>query len=271
MMITGGLYVKMAPRFSRTPATDLADDFWATALECQAANEECWASGKPPWRTRAGWRAAELDSDFGRLSGRLRRRAGDLAERPLRDLADLPEADAVYAAAALRVVDTPVFAEDAESLQPGAELPVAGFFGAERKGEGPNEVHEGKRRVRFHLLMRLDVTQQEEGPFAIAERLVEALHGLEHQGGRLDCSVGTSTVSGLSFEIELEVDETSIEAGFGVAVAWLRAALTGSGLAEPQWHLPRIEIDIWPSVVGLGLAPPLAPQEGAPDGDDRHP
>lgn len=95
--------------------------------------------------------------------------------------------------------------------------------------------------------MRLDVTKRETGSLTITERLMEALHGLEHQGGRLDCAVGASNLSGLSLDVELEVDETSIEGGFGVAMTWLRTALEGSQIAESQWYLRRIEIDITPS------------------------
>lgn len=119
--------------FGRRPDADLVADLWQTDLECQTANETAWALGRPPVFTRAGWRAADLNSDLVRLRHRLRRRAGLLSETELDLLMEMHAADGedVTAAAALRVFDSDVHRLDGETLQPGVELPAVGWW-AER-------------------------------------------------------------------------------------------------------------------------------------------
>lgn len=125
---------------SRVPAARLAGELWELDLAAQSAQEAAWATGRPPSRSFAGWAAADAGSELGAVAGKLGRRAGGLcgtrpwwrAENPdaptLNELADMPESDAVVAAAALRVFDGPAHTEDSESLQPGAELPAVGWY-----------------------------------------------------------------------------------------------------------------------------------------------
>lgn len=102
--------------------------------------------------------------------------------------------------------------------------------------------------MRFHLQMWLDVaaTRQETDPFSTSELFMDELHGLQHQEGRLDCTVGVEkSRPGLgSLEVELNVDEITIERGFNAAMLWLRMALKQASIGDPKWHLKRIEMEI---------------------------
>jgi hypothetical protein len=116
--------------------------------------------------------------------------------------------------------------------------------------------------------MRLDVTATQQGMdlFGVTDRFMDELHGLEHQEGRLDCTVGvTRSRSGVgSLDVELNVDEMSIEIGFSVAMAWLRTALKQANIPEPEWRLRRIEMDINEShLPGPRVLKRPAPRSGA--------
>lgn len=116
----------------RRTAADLAGELWRTDLACHTASVAAWASGRPPGSTRAGWRAAKLDSRCSELLGELEVQAGELLGERLNVLAgmiDDPDFDVdVPAAAALQVFRSDMFLLDAESLQPGAELPAVGWW-----------------------------------------------------------------------------------------------------------------------------------------------
>ncbi len=115
-------------------STELAEELWATDLDCQRANEQIWATGKDlPDDDPRMRRALDGDERCSELLGELERAAGPIAGRDLRRLArdtDLwpDSADRIHAAAALRVFRSDVYLDDAEALQPGAELPAVGVY-----------------------------------------------------------------------------------------------------------------------------------------------
>ncbi len=109
------------------PVTTLAERLWEADLAHQRACQEVWATGvdlddSDPRLAQA----LALNDELIEIDTELRRRAGNIAHRNLRELTRDAElwpdlAERIHAASTLRVLDSDSFLDAAEGLQPGAE------------------------------------------------------------------------------------------------------------------------------------------------------
>ncbi len=123
-----------------TASAELVDEFWAAEFACTAANIKIWASGREaddddPEIGPLVIESVDLNDKLLRLGAELTVRAGDamawyvvMLVDALEQTSDPAIADQIRAAAFLRVITSYVYLEDAEALQPGAELPAVGIW-----------------------------------------------------------------------------------------------------------------------------------------------
>ncbi|CAO5184454.1 hypothetical protein FAIPA1_580002 [Frankia sp. AiPs1] len=82
--------------------------------------------------------------------------------------------------------------------------------------------------------------------FDAVGRIMDEFHGLEHQGGRRECSIDESREGpGITFlDIEMYIQAVGVESGFGVGMEWLRLGLRNAGLPDAWWDLRHARIEV---------------------------
>jgi hypothetical protein len=105
---------------------------------------------------------------------------------------------------------------------------------------------EGGAMMIFHLRLVLDVTATPADADLLdaAEVFMEELHALADQGGHRDCTVGVEadTPDTGRLDVDLDVEATSVDEAFPIALAWLRTALHAAHVPTPGWDVGSVKI-----------------------------